>query len=253
MAGLVLLETKGPVGILTLNRPERHNSLVPALLEELLAALAILRADASVRAVVLQAEGRSFSTGGDVQGFHEHLGDQVAYASRIVGALNEAILAMVDLPLPITAAVHGIVTGGSLGLVLGADLVLVAPEASFTPYYTAVGFSPDGGWAAMLPSIIGEKRAAEILMANRTITAQQAVAWGLASRVVPSDEIRAEALMVASEIAALKPGSMAHTKRLLHRSRDELALRLEAERQRFVEQIVTAEARDGIEAFLARR
>jgi enoyl-CoA hydratase/carnithine racemase len=253
MSAFVLRETRGPVGVITLNRPERHNSLVPALLYELLDALEALRAGASVRVVVLQAAGRSFSTGGDVQGFYEHRDDLSAYALRIVGALNQVILAMVDLPLPIVAAVHGIVTGGSLGLVLGADLVLVAPAASFTPYYTLVGFSPDGGWTAMLPSIIGGKRAAEILMANRTITAQQAVAWGLASRVVPGNEIRAEALKVAGEIAALKPGSMGHTKRLLHRSRDELVQRLEAERQRFVEQIVTTEARDGIQAFLARR
>jgi 2-(1,2-epoxy-1,2-dihydrophenyl)acetyl-CoA isomerase len=251
MGRLVLSQRAGPVAVLTLNRVERHNSLVPALLEELLAALEEIAGEPDLRAGVLQANGRSFSTGGDVAGFAAHLDDLAEYASEIVGALNRVILALVELPVPVVAAVHGLVTGGSLGLVLGCDVVLVAPEASFTPYYSVVGFSPDGGWTAMLPGIIGPKRAAEVLLRNLSITAEQAVAWGLASRVVPAESIRAEALAVAQDLAAKKPGSLRHSKRLLTGS--DLGARLEAERARFVEQIVAEEARQGIVAFLERR
>jgi 2-(1,2-epoxy-1,2-dihydrophenyl)acetyl-CoA isomerase len=251
MSRLVLSERAGPVVVLTLNRAERHNSLVPEFVAEMLAALGVVRAEPGVQAVVLQANGRSFSTGGDVAGFAAHLADLADYASEIVGLLNQAILALVELPAPVVAAVHGLVTGGSLGLVLGCDVVLVAPEASFTPYYSVVGFSPDGGWTAMLPAIIGPKRAAEVLLHNLTISAEQAVAWGLASRVVPAESIRDEALAAARDLAAKKPGSLRHSKRLLARS--DLAARLEAERARFVEQIVTEEARQGIVAFLERR
>ncbi len=251
MHSLVLTKKVDIVAILTLNRAERHNSLVPALLEEMLAALGEIAGDPGVRAVVLQAAGRSFSTGGDVAGFAAHRDDLAAYADEIVGLLNRVILALVELPAPVVAAVHGIVTGGSLGLVLGCDVVLVAPEASLTPYYTVVGFGPDGGWTAMLPAVIGPKRAAEVLLGNRTIPAGQAVAWGLASRVVPADRLRDEALAVAQDLAAKKPGSVRHTKRLLARS--DLAARLEAERVHFVEQIVTSEARQGIAAFLEGR
>jgi enoyl-CoA hydratase/carnithine racemase len=249
----VLLEQAGPVAVLTLNRAERHNSLVPPLLEELLAALEAVRADSVVRAAVLQANGRSFSTGGDVGGFHTHLDDLEAYADRIVGLLNRVILALVELSVPVVAAVHGIVTGGSLGLVLGGDVVLVAPEASFTPYYSVVGFSADGGWTAMLPAVIGPKRAAAVLRRNLTISAEQAVAWGLASRVVPAERIRQEALRVAQDIAAQEPGSVGRTKRLLGLARGDLPARLEAERASFVEQIRTEEARKGIHAFLEAR
>ena len=248
---LVLTDRLGSIAVLTLNWVERHNSLVPVLLEELLAALADVAADSGVRAVVLQANGRSFSTGGDVAGFAAHRGDLAAYASEIVGLLNQAILALVELPVPVVAAVHGIVTGGSLGLVLGCDVVLVAPEASFTPYYSVVGFSPDGGWTAMLPGIIGPKQAAEVLLRNLTITAEQAVAWGLASRIVPAESIRDEARAVAQDLAAKKPGSVRHTRRLL--AQGDWAARLEAERAHFVEQIVTEEARQGISAFLEGR
>jgi 2-(1,2-epoxy-1,2-dihydrophenyl)acetyl-CoA isomerase len=226
---------------------------VPELLGELLAVLEAVAGDPDVHAAVLQANGRSFSTGGDVAGFRDHLDEVGTYAHEIVGLLNRVILAMVDLPVPLVAAVHGIVTGGSLGLVLGCDVVLVAPEASFAPYYSVVGFSPDGGWTAMLPAIIGPKRTAEVLMCNLTITAGQAVAWGLASRIVPAAHIRDDALRMARDIAALKPGSTRHAKRLLSPDSLHLAARLDAERDRFVQQIETDEAQAGILSFLARR
>lgn len=253
MNDLVQIEHAGPVSTLTLNRPERHNSLIPAMLEQMLAGLAAVQARAECRAVVLQAAGRSFSTGGDLGGFYEHLDDLEAYAGRIVGLLNQVMLAMIDLPAPIVAAVHGLVTGGSLGLVLASDLVVVAPEATFTPYYTVVGFSPDGGWTAVLPDLIGSKRAAEILLLNRTITAEQALAWGLANRLVLGERIRQEAHNMAGEIAAGQPGSIAYSKRLLVGSRAEIARRLEEERASFVDQVVTPEARRGIATFLPRK
>jgi 2-(1,2-epoxy-1,2-dihydrophenyl)acetyl-CoA isomerase len=253
MSQLVLSDRIGAVAVLTLNRRERHNSLVPAFLEELLAAVGALQAEEGVRALVLQANGRSFSTGGDVAGFHKWMDDLEGYADSVVGLLNQVILALVELPVPVVTAVHSIVTGGSLGLVLGADLVLVAPQASFTPYYSVVGFSPDGGWTALLPAIIGSKRAAEILMHNRTITAEEAVAWGLASRIVPAERIREEAMNAAQEIAAKKPGSIAHTKRLLGMAFGEVAAGLEAERTHFVQQIATQEARQGILTFVEGR
>jgi enoyl-CoA hydratase/carnithine racemase len=253
MSPLVLFDRIDEIAVLTLNRAERHNSLIPELLQQMLAALQAIEADASVRAVVLQARGRSFSTGGDLLGFYRHRDELETYAHTIVGLLNRVILGLVDLPLPVVAAVHGIVTGGSLGLVLASDVVLVAPEIGFTPYYGVVGFCPDGGWTAALPSIIGPKRAAEVLLRNLTITADQAVAWGLASRVVPTERIRAEALRVAQEMGTLKPGSIGHTKGLLGLAHGDLAVRLEAERSRFIEQITTEEAQQGIVSFVERQ
>ena len=253
MGQLVLSDRNGPIVTLTLNRPERHNSLIAPLLEEMLAALQVIGADTDVRAVILQANGRSFSTGGDMRGFYEHLDRLEAYAATIVGLLNRVILALVELQVPVVTAVHGIVTGGSLGLVLGSDVVLVTTEASFTPFYSVVGFSPDGGWTAMLPDIIGPKRTAEILIRNLTITAEQAVAWGLAHRIVPADRVRVEALDVARDTAAMRPGCLRHTKRLLGATYGNLAERLQVEQSNFVQQIVTEEARQGIVNFLEGR
>jgi 2-(1,2-epoxy-1,2-dihydrophenyl)acetyl-CoA isomerase len=253
MTNLVLLETRNQIATLTLNRPERHNSLVPEFLREMLNALAELSDQSELRTLVLQANGRSFSTGGDVQAFYDHRDNIAAYANEIVGLLNQVVFAMVKLPTPIVAAVHGIVTGGSIGLVLASDIVLVAPEASFTPFYSVVGFSPDGGWTVMLPALIGRKRTSEILLLNQAITAEQAVKWGFANRIVTSNQIRDEARIVAESIAQKKWGSIQRTKRLLWKDTDALAASLEQERQKFCEQIVMVEALNGMGAFLKKR
>ncbi len=249
---LVKRQRSGPVARLILNRPERHNSLVPELLSDLLAGFEQVRADGGERAVVLTAEGKSFSTGGDVDAFFSAGEDLEQYAAATVGLLNDVVLTMLRLPQPIVAAVHGIVTGGSLGLLLGADVVLVAPETTITPWYTVVGFSPDGGWTALLPDLIGRKRVARILYANESIDAESALQWGLATEIVPADEIEERATTLALELAGAKPGAATSTKRLLHRDIDGVAARLEAERVAFVRQILTSEAQKGMAAFLGR-
>lgn len=245
------ITTNGSVTTLTLNRPQRHNSLTPEFLRQILAALRAV--DSPARALVLQANGRSFSTGGDAQGFVDHADDIEAYAREIVGLLNEVILALMDLPLPVVTAVHGIVTGGSLGFILGSDIVLVAPEASFTPYYSVVGPSPDGGWAALLPLLIGEKRTAEVLFLNETIGAETAVTWGLANRIIPADQIRATAQAIAQDITAKYPGSIRRARRLLRWHRNDIAARLAAEREEFVQEMVHGAGLTGFQTFLATR
>ncbi|MDJ0924229.1 MAG: enoyl-CoA hydratase/isomerase family protein [Acidimicrobiia bacterium] len=251
-ASLVESRRSGPVATLTLNRPERHNSLVPELLTGLLDGFGEVAGDPSVQAVVLSAAGRSFSTGGDVRGFFASGDDLESYALETVGLLNEVMLAMIRMPQPIVAAVHGIVTGGSLGLLLASDVVLIAPEVTIAPWYAVVGFSPDGGWTALLPGLIGEKRTATLLLANQQISAAEAVDWGIASEIVIAGEIQERAATVAAEIAAMKPGAVARIKRQLHPDPEAVAVALEAERSAFVEQIITAEARTGMAEFLGR-
>ena len=252
MNAMVDLTWEGSVCILGLNHPERHNSLTPQFLNQILKALTRIQGEPRTRAVVLQAEGRSFSTGGDLEGFRQHLDSITAYAGEVVGLLNQVILGIVDLPFPVVVAVHGLVTGGSLGLVLAADIVLVSPQATFTPYYPVVGFSPDGGWTAMLPEIIGAKRTAEVLLMNHSITADEALAWGLANRIVPGEEIHKTALEIAEVISNMHPDSVHSIKRLLSAGKAELANRLEMERLEFIKQINKSETRNRMLAFLEK-
>ncbi len=214
-APLVLLARHGDVARVTLNRPERHNSLVPELLAALNGVLDTLRADPP-RVLVLGGAGRSFSTGGDVRAFaRTPRAERRAYAEGLVGALNAAILALVDLPCPVVARVQGPVTGGSAGLVFAADLVIMAETAFLAPYYVEVGFSPDGGWTALLPERIGAARAGEIQMLNRRIDAATAQALGLATRVAAASGLDTEVNAVVALLVEKSSRSLAATKALL--------------------------------------
>lgn len=241
------------VARLVLARPGMQNALVPELLDDVLAALGELARSPDCAAVVLAADGPAFSIGGDMRRFQrERSGDLLAYSSGLVGKLNEAILALVDLPQPVVAAVHGVVTGGSIGLVLAADLVYLAPEAAFKAHYATAGFGPDGGWTALVGRLAGQRRAAAALLLNRTIRADEAVAWGLANEVVAAAELPGAAAAAARKIAAYPAGTMRAAKALLRGDRERLAAELEAERKHFLELIATPRAQAGVDDFLRR-
>lgn len=252
--GLVRAEAVAPgVVRLVLARSEMHNALVPELLDDLLAALRRVANDPDCKAVILAADGPAFSIGGDMRRFRrERNGDLHAYSARLVGMLNEAILAMVDLPQPVIAAVHGVVTGGSIGLVLAADLAFLVPEAMFKAHYATAGFGPDGGWTALVGRLAGTRRAAAALMLNRTVRAEEAVAWGLANDVVPAAQLQYTVLAAACKIAGYPSGTIRAAKSLLRRDREALAAELEAERRHFLELIASTDAIAGVDAFLDR-
>lgn len=250
---LVLFDIADGVARITLNRPQRHNSLVPELVAALNSALSEVRKH-DLAALVLAGAGKSFSTGGDVAAFHAvPRGKRRAYAEVLVGGLHEAILTLLDMPMPVITRVHGPVTGGSLGLVLAADLVAIASSTFIAPYYVDVGFSPDGGWTALLPERIGAARAREIQILNRHISADAAVAYGIATEATAARQLDE---VIESWIATLHGkvrGSVRATRELLAppERRTEVEGRLRRELDRFLDQIETEEADAGMAKFLA--
>ncbi len=247
---LITLELKPFAALVRLNRPERHNALVPELLRDLLDTLQEPGVKQSP-VLVLAAKGRSFSTGGDLQGFWQHRQSIGQYARELVGLLNEAILALYTHPVPVACAVQGLVTGGALGLLLGADRVIMQRGASITPWYSKIGFSPDGGWTALLPSIIGRQQTANWLYGNCTETAERCLDLGLVHDLTDTNPVAA-ALAWAQQVSALEPSSIGHTKALLKGETGILRARLEAERELFVQQVQTPQARAGIARFLGQ-
>ncbi|MCK6442404.1 enoyl-CoA hydratase/isomerase family protein [Elstera cyanobacteriorum] len=244
----------GGIATLTLNRPKRHNSLVPAMLETLLDVLGDLT-KLPPRVLVLTGAGRSFSTGGDVAAFADvPRGQRADYAAGLVGDLHQAILAMIDLPCPVIARVQGPVTGGSLGLVLAADLVAMARGAFIGPYYVEVGFAPDGGWTALLPDRIGPARAGEIQLLNRMVTAEEAQRLGIAQAVTDPDGLDDQIAVWVQTLLGKQAQSLMATKRLLWppERRAAVAAGLERERQSFLTLIDTAETDAGMTHFLGR-
>ncbi|WP_296225227.1 enoyl-CoA hydratase/isomerase family protein [Ralstonia sp. UBA689] len=249
---LALFERIGGTAIVRLNRPARHNSLVPELLEGLLAALDRAEADSQVEVVVLTHAGRNFSTGGDVEALASQGNALPAYADRLLELLNRTILRVSALRCPIIAAVEGWLTGGSLGLVLACDMAVLSHDVRIAPFYTVVGFSPDGGWTAMLPQLVGTARARAWQLNNTTLTAEEAGALGLAARVVESGQAEHTAMALAVGIQDKVRGSVAQTRALLRWDSQALADGLERERAAFVAQIQTAEADAGMRRFLDR-
>jgi len=247
---LVLYDHAGGVVTLTLNHPERHNALVPELIEALNAALT-RAAQTMPASLVLRAAGRSFSTGGDVRRFYETPRPQRRdYAHTLVGALNQAIISLLNMPCPTIVMVHGLVTGGALGLVLACDLALAGPQASLAPWYTAVGFSPDGGWTALLPERIGRARALEIQLLNRQLDAEEAVRVGLFQSLAGEDALDVALAKILSTLEHAKPGSVRHTLALMRPDAEKIAVLLDAERQHFLQQLESDEAEAGMAAFL---
>lgn len=246
------------VALIALDRPERHNALVPELLTRLRWRLADAAA-AHARALVLTGAGASFSTGGDIAGFLAHAGDAAAlrtYAGEIVGLLNAAILDLAAFPAPVIARLNGPVTGGAAGLMLAADLVAMSRAAFIQPYYAEVGFAPDGGWTALLPERIGAARALEVQYLNRRIGADEALALGLATEIAETGQAL-DGLVAGwcREMADKRFATLAATRALVWDAarRAELAARLEAERARFIDLVARPETIAGMERFLAGR
>ncbi len=239
---LVTLDVVGPTAIIRLNRPDRHNALVPELLEALLDAINEGRCQ-KARSVILAAEGRSFSTGGDLLGFWEHRDDIAEYAYRLVGLLNDVIIALHSHRSPVACAVQGQVTGGSLGLLLAADHVVMQQDVHITPWYAEVGFSPDGGWTALLPQVIGQQRSLQWLSGNESLSAETCLELGVAHELVATDTVAAAQAWSERLASTGSPRSADVT---------ELNQGLEAERVAFVKQIQMPEAIDGIARFLGK-
>lgn len=253
---LVRVAHAGPVATLTLARPAMHNALVPDLLLDLCVALEQIGRRGETRAVVLAADGEAFSIGGDMRRFAAEMAGPAlqTYAAELVGLLNQAVLALLRLPQPVVAAVHGHVTGGSLGLLLACDLAVMADDAVLKAHYATAGFTPDGGWTALLPRLVGTRRAAACLMLNRSLDAHQALDWGVVNELAPSSEVAAAAQQAAERIAASPEATMRAAKRLLapDTALAGIEAALEAERQRFVAAIVEPAARAGVADFLRR-
>lgn len=249
---LVRVAHAGAVATLTLARPAMRNALVPDLLLDLCVALEETARRAETRAVILAADGDAFSIGGDMRRFAREMDGSAleAYSAELVGLLNQAILSLLRLPQPVVAAVHGLVTGGSIGLVLASDVVVAAEDAAFKAHYASAGFTPDGGWTALMPALVGRHRAAACVLLNRTLSAVDAHAWGLVTQLAARAQVAAVAREAARRIAAAPASTMREGKRLLAGDLDGVERALEAERQHFVAAIGGAEARSGVARFL---
>jgi 2-(1,2-epoxy-1,2-dihydrophenyl)acetyl-CoA isomerase len=250
----VLLTIDDGIARLTLNRPEAGNAVTPELAAQLRARAEELAGRPEVRAVVLGASGPMFCVGGDL-GWMAAQGDGVGPALHAMATdLHGATIALAELDAPVIAAVSGVAAGAGMSLICGSDLAIAASTAKLTVAYTAAGLSPDGGSTWFLPRIVGVRRAAELMLTNRRLTADEACDLGILTRVVEPDALEVEVDALARKLAAGATGAFGATKRLLATSATAtLADQLAAEADSIAGLGAGANGREGIAAFLEKR
>src|SRR5689334_404188 len=237
------------VARITLDRPDAANALNAEMARELAHAAIRCSEDRSVRAVILTGAGRMFSGGGDLKSFAAQGDALPSHLKEVAGNLHAAISRFVRMDAPVIAAVNGAAGGAGFSLCLFCDLVLAAQSAKFVLAYTRAGLSPDGGSTFFLPRIVGLRRALELALTNRPLTADEALAWGIVNRVVADAELQAEAERLAAALAAGATGAFGAAKRLLHHGFGEsLETQMELEAQAIAAQARGAESREGIAA-----
>lgn len=206
----------GGIGHIQLNRPESANGLNIEMLEGLHAVLKVCTGEPRIRVVLLTGKGAHFCAGGDVHVFASKGEDLPQYIRQATSLLQVVIGALIHLDAPVIAAVHGYTAGGGgMGLLCASDLVIASESAKFLAGATRVAMAPDAGLSVTLPRLVGGRKAAEILLMNPTLSAAEALEFGLINRVVVDAELESASREYAQKLAAGAPRALAATKRLL--------------------------------------
>ncbi|MUL65827.1 hypothetical protein BOO86_15235 [Mycobacterium sp. CBMA 234] len=202
----VLTTRDGPLGIVTINRPQRLNAVTPAAGEQLRAAFIELDADPDIRAIVLTGAGRGFCAGADIVG-----GTVGGARGVLIDVWNPLVTTMLSTDVPIIAAINGVAAGAGVSLALACDLRVAAQSARLQLAFTKIGLLPDAGATWLLPRIVGLGRANELALLARDLKADEALQWGLVNRVCEDGNALDAAKALGSEIAELA-GSVAAVK-----------------------------------------
>lgn len=250
----IRLNVENAFATLTLNRPEAANGMNLQLMRELADAVHNCDSDPDIRAILLTGAGRFFSAGGDLQSFASELDDLPRLLNELTLYLHTAVSRMARMDTPVIAAVNGPCAGAGMSLAAACDLVVAAESASFTMAYTAAGLSPDGSSTWFLPRRIGELRTRELMLTNRTLSADEALDWGLVNRILPDDELLSQAGELATGLAQGPTQSFGRVKNLLN---DTFAHGMETQMELEARAIASAaksdDAQEGIKAFLEKR
>ncbi|MFT5439587.1 MAG: 2-(1,2-epoxy-1,2-dihydrophenyl)acetyl-CoA isomerase [Alphaproteobacteria bacterium] len=250
----IIFDITDNIGVITLNRPDDANAIHGPMVEELADIAMRCYRDKDVRAAVLTGSGNMFCGGGDLKTFFD-LGDDVAdYVDRTATVLHHAISRFSRMDAPLVMAVNGTAAGGGFSLALAGDYVIAADSAKFISAYTASGLSPDGSATYHLAKHVGLMRAKELILTNRLLTAEEACAWGLVSKVVPADQLMDEAMGLARKFAAGPTKAYGVAKNLLTTAYSQsLEAQLDAESRGIALTMSSRDGRHGIDSFLHKK
>jgi enoyl-CoA hydratase len=249
MPELVLVERDEPIAVVRLNRPQQLNALSDELMEQLVSELQRLDADESVRCIVLGGNERAFAAGADIGELARSSAIELYYARRV-----DRWDAIRNLGTPLVAAVSGYCLGGGCELAMSCDLIVASESARFGQPETALGIIPGAGGTQRLTHAVGKALAMDVILSGRMLSAEEALAGGLVSRVVAREAWLEEAKSVAREIASKGPVATRLAKDAVDRAYESaLQLGLEYERRLLYLAFASEDAKEGLTAFTEKR
>lgn len=245
----ILSERRGHVGLITLNRPQALNALNNQLMREVMDALESFDADENVGAMVITGSVKAFAAGADIKEMADKSvtdmmdRDHVAVYGRIR-----------RIQKPVVAAVSGWTLGGGCELALSCDMIVASESAKFSQPEITIGVIPGAGGTQRLTRSVGKAIAMEMILNNRTLSAQEAYQFGLVNRVVPVAEYLNEAIKLADEIASRAPLAVRAAKRMINQAYERpLSEGLAEERQAFYNLFASEDQKEGMKAFIEKR
>ena len=246
----ILAETRGRVGLITLNRPRQLNALDDALMDALGAALLAFDQDAGIGAIVITGGARAFAAGADIEAMADWSFMDV-YQSAFITRNWETIR---RVRKPVLAAVQGFAVGGGCELALACDIIVAAESARFALPEIKLAMLPGAGGTQRLPRAIGKAKAMDMCLSARTLDAAEADRYGLVSRVVPDAELMDRSLALAGHIAGFSLPALMSIKAAVNRAWESpLTEGILFERQSLYQRFASADAHEGMHAFLEKR
>ncbi|MGE0151039.1 MAG: enoyl-CoA hydratase/isomerase family protein [Reyranellaceae bacterium] len=249
----ILVSTDGAVGIVTLNRPSKFNCISRELAQGLLDAVRTLEVDASVRVLLLKANGKHFCTGADLDQVKSARATREGLESWL-GRGHEALYAMEASRLPVIGVVHGLALAGGLELAMACDVLFVGKSARLGDQHAQYGLVPGWGGTQRLPRLVGLRRALHLMYSGAWLEADEALDWGLANAVFEDGELQAKAMEFARQLAKRNPQGIAAMKSLSRQGLDgSLRAGIDAELQCVADALRSANVEEGLAAFAERR
>ncbi|MEM6709392.1 MAG: enoyl-CoA hydratase-related protein [Pseudomonadota bacterium] len=238
----------------TLNRPSFGNALSPVMARELAEVALDCDDDPKVAAVVLTGAGKLFCAGGDLGVMNDAGASASAVVKRMASDLHVAISRFSRMAAPTVAAVNGTAGGAGFSLMLSTDLAVASAKARFTSAYTNAGLSPDGSSTFFLPRRLGERRARELMLLNRVLSAEEALDWGLVNEIVEPEILLDHAMTLGRKLAAGPTRAYGAVKTLLNETFEHgLEAQMELETRAIADLVRSADGQEGIQAFLNKR
>ncbi len=242
------------IATITLNRPENANALNPIMAKELSNMAIECDENKDIRAVIIEGSGKMFCAGGDLKAFSDAGDSAPALIKQMAGDLHIAISRFSRMDAPTIAAINGTAAGAGFSIAISADVVISTKSAKFVMAYTNAGLSPDGSSTYFLPRRIGDRRARELMLTNRVLSAEEALDWGLINKIVDQKNLSTTTKELAEEFASGPTLAYGKVKNLLNASFDNgLETQMELETRGISDMARSSDGREGIQAFLNKR